>query len=43
MRLYDAINNEHGVIAICTTFVDDPQPLDSYLSNTLGKDPGIQA
>lgn len=35
VRLYDVLTNEHGVIAIATTYVENPQPLNLYISNTL--------
>ncbi|HST21230.1 MAG TPA: protein kinase [Blastocatellia bacterium] len=39
VRLYEAIENERGIIAISTTYVQNPQPLDQYLINTLAKHP----
>ncbi len=40
VRLYDAISSEEGVVAIATTYVSDPQPLDGYLRSTLARTPG---
>lgn len=42
VRLYDAMENDRGVIAISTTYIDNPMPLDEYLSSTLRKDPDPQ-
>jgi len=39
VRLYEAIENDRGVIAISTTYVQNPQPLDQYLITTLAKHP----
>lgn len=41
VRLYGAIENVggSGIVAICTTFVESPLPIDSYLLETLGKTP----
>jgi HD superfamily phosphohydrolase len=38
-RLYDAIQVDGNVFAICTTYVEKPSPLDTYLRETLGKKP----
>jgi HD superfamily phosphohydrolase/serine/threonine protein kinase len=39
VRLYDAIENERGVVAIATTYIEAPKSLDSFLHATLDKDP----
>ena len=39
VRLHEAIENKHGVIALVTTYVPEPKPLDSYLTNVLSKKP----
>lgn len=45
VRLFDAMGNERGVVAIATTYVDNPQPLDAYLRKTLARTPrgGVHA
>lgn len=40
VRLYEAIEDEKGVIAICTSYVEGPRSLDAYLRETLEKEPG---
>lgn len=37
--LNDAISNDRGVVAICTSFVPDPKPIDLYLHDVLQSDP----
>ena len=39
VRLIDTVSNEKGVIAIVTTYVENPQPLDEYLKKTLTRSP----
>ncbi len=39
VRLFEAISNEFGVLAIATTYVDDPKPLDTYLNDVLAQTP----
>lgn len=42
VRLYDALEDGRGVIGISTTYIDNPMPLDEYLTSTLKKDPDPQ-
>lgn len=39
VQLHDAIEDAKGVVAICTSYVSDPMPLDDYLRTTLKRDP----
>lgn len=39
VTLRDRIVSEEGVIALVTTYVRDPQPLDEYLRKTFARDP----
>lgn len=39
VRLYDAIEGKEGVLAIITSYVEDPRPLDEFLIQTLSRDP----
>lgn len=39
VSLHDAFSYEGRVVAISTTYVEEPQPLDTYLSRTLAKTP----
>ena len=40
VHLYDALHDEKGVFAICTSYVQKPMGLDEYLTTVLSKDPG---
>lgn len=40
--LNDAISNERGIVAICTSFVRDPKPIDLYLHDALQSDPSAR-
>ena len=39
VTLRDRISSEAGVIALVTTYINDPQPLDEYLRKTFARDP----
>lgn len=39
VRLYDVVENERGIIGLCTTYVDAPKPLDLYFPGIFEKDP----
>jgi len=43
VRLYNAIGSNNIVVAIATSYVEDPRPLDSYLSDTLAQIPRVPA
>jgi hypothetical protein len=42
VSLRDRIETSEGVVALVTTYVSDPQPLDEYLRKTLSQDPDPQ-
>lgn len=40
VRLHEAIEFEGGVVAIVTSYIEHPRPLDGFLEEVLSKDPG---
>jgi serine/threonine protein kinase len=43
VHLFDALENQRGVYAICTSYVENPKGLDEYLRETLQQSPSARA